>query len=79
MTIGSESPETSQDHVAPAAASPNGQTGSHPIFAIPIDDELHTRNRGLDKVVFGITAIIALGFLVFRPQGLFGEKIIERI
>jgi branched-chain amino acid transport system permease protein len=23
--------------------------------------------------------VIALGFLVFRPQGLFGEKIIERI
>jgi branched-chain amino acid transport system permease protein len=23
--------------------------------------------------------VIALGFLVFRPQGLFGEKLIERI
>ena len=23
--------------------------------------------------------ILALGFLVFRPQGLFGEKIIERV
>jgi choline/carnitine/betaine transport len=64
MTISRESPETSQDPAAPARAS-NGQTGSHPIFAVPIDDELHTRNRGLDKVVFGITAIIALGFLVW--------------
>ena len=64
MTISRESPETSQDPAAPAPAS-NGQTGSHPIFAVPIDDELHTRNRGLDKVVFGITAIIALGFLVW--------------
>jgi len=64
MTISRESPETSQDPAAQAQAS-NGQTGSHPIFAVPIDDELHTRNRGLDKVVFGITAIIALGFLVW--------------
>ncbi len=32
---------------------------------MPIDDELHTRNRGLDKVVFGVTAIIAVGFLVW--------------
>src|SRR3954471_20440523 len=64
MTISLESPETSQNPAAPAPAS-NGQTGSHPIFAVPIDDELHTRNRGLDKVVFGITAIIALGFLVW--------------
>jgi choline/carnitine/betaine transport len=64
MTISRESPETSQDPAATARAS-NGQTGSHPIFAVPIDNELHTRNRGLDKVVFGITAIIALGFLVW--------------
>jgi choline/carnitine/betaine transport len=64
MTISRESPETSQDPAAQAQGS-NGQTGSHPIFAVPIDDELHTRNRGLDKVVFGITAIIALGFLVW--------------
>ena len=64
MTISRESPETSQDPAAPAPDC-NGQTGSHPIFAVPIDDGLHTRNRGLDKVVFGITAIIALGFLVW--------------
>ena len=64
MTISRESPETSHDPAATAPAS-NGQTGSHPIFAVPIDDELHTRNRGLDKVVFGITAILALGFLVW--------------
>lgn len=23
--------------------------------------------------------VLALGFLVFRPQGLFGERIIERV
>jgi choline/carnitine/betaine transport len=65
MTISRESPETSQDPAVPAEAPTNGQTGSHPIFAVPIDDEIHSRNRGLDKVVFGVTAVIALGFLVW--------------
>jgi choline/carnitine/betaine transport len=65
MTISSESPETSQDAPVPAPASGNGHRDPHPIFAIPIDDEVHTRNRGLDKVVFGITAVIAIGFLVW--------------
>src|SRR3954471_4356291 len=64
MTISLESPETSQNPAAPAPAS-NGQTGSHPIFAVPVDDEVHTRNRGLDKVVFGVTAVIAVAFLVW--------------
>ncbi len=65
MTISSQSPETSQDPDASTPASTNGQTETHPIFAVPIDDEAHTRNRGLDKVVFGVTAVIAVGFLVW--------------
>src|ERR1700755_2574399 len=65
MTISSESPETSEGTAAARSASPNGQRESHPIFAVPIDDEIHTRNRGLDKVVFGVTAVIAIGFLVW--------------
>ena len=66
MTISSESPETSQEAAAPSAPpSTNGQSETHPIFAVPIDDDIHTRNRGLDKVVFGVTAVIALGFLVW--------------
>src|ERR1700754_1334079 len=65
MTISSESPETSQDAPTVTPASGNGHRDPHPIFAVPIDDEVHTRNRGLDKVVFGITAVIAVGFLVW--------------
>jgi choline/carnitine/betaine transport len=66
MTISSESPETSEDAAAaPAQAPPNGQPELHPIFAVPIDDEVHSRNRGLDKVVFGVTAVIAVAFLVW--------------
>ncbi len=64
MTISSESPDTSQDPAA-APVSANGKPATHPIFAVPIDDEAHIRNRGLDKVVFGVTAVIALGFLVW--------------
>lgn len=66
MTISSESPETSEDAAAvPGQAPPNGQPELHPIFAVPIDDEVHSRNRGLDKVVFGVTAVIAVAFLVW--------------
>jgi choline/carnitine/betaine transport len=64
MTISSESPETSQNG-DPSTATANGAPQPHPIFAVPIDDEVHTRNRGLDKVVFGVTAVIALAFLVW--------------
>ena len=69
MTISSESPETSQEVAAsPPDSQPvstNGQSETHPIFAVPIDDEIHTRNRGLDKIVFGVTAMIALCFLAW--------------
>ncbi len=65
MTISSQSPETSKDPDASTPASTNGQPETHPIFAVPIDDDVHERNRGLDKVVFGVTAVIALGFLVW--------------
>ena len=65
MTISSESPETSKTPTPQTPASTNGQTGTHPIFAVPIDDGVHTATAGLDKVVFGVTAVIALGFLVW--------------
>jgi choline/carnitine/betaine transport len=65
MTISSQSPDTSDDPAASTPVSTNGQPETHPIFAVPIDDEAHIRNRGLDKVVFGVTAVIALGFLAW--------------
>ena len=36
------------------------------------------RSRG-NPVKRTLTVFLALIFLVFRPQGLFGEKIIERV
>src|ERR1700754_154734 len=65
MTATSESPETSQDPGTATPPTTDARVKSHPIFALPIDEELHSRNRGLDKVVFGVTALIAVGFLVW--------------
>ena len=59
MTTTSENPETT------IPGPGDGRHTSHPIFAVPIDEEVHTRNRGLDKVVFGVTALIAIGFLIW--------------
>lgn len=64
MTSSSESSETS-DTPTTAAQSNADERPEHPIFAVPIDAEVHTRNRGLDKVVFGLTAVIALAFLAW--------------
>ena len=46
------------------------QTGSggvipHPALDVPVDEEAQGRRLGLDKVVFGVTAAIAVGFLVW--------------
>ena len=46
------------------------QTGSggvipHPALDVPVDEEAQSRRLGLDKVVFGVTAAIAVGFLVW--------------
>ena len=59
MTTTSENPETTIPDRG------DGRHTSHPIFAVPIDEEVHTRNRGLDKVVFGVPALIAIGFLIW--------------
>ena len=34
---------------------------------------------GQDRVAIGLLMVLALAFLLFRPQGLFGEKIIDRV
>jgi choline/carnitine/betaine transport len=37
----------------------------HPALDIPVDDEARTVHRGLDGVVFGVTAAIAVAFLLW--------------
>jgi hypothetical protein len=44
--------------------SPSGDVIPHPVLDVPIDEEAHTRSRGVDWVVFGVTAIIAIAFLL---------------
>jgi choline-glycine betaine transporter len=45
--------------------SPTGDIIPHPVLDVPIDEEAYTRRRGLDRVVFGVTAVIAVAFLLW--------------
>ena len=48
-----------------ALTSPTGDVVPHPILDVPVEQQAYTRSRGVDWVVFGVTALIALGFLVW--------------
>lgn len=48
-----------------ALKSPSDDVIPHPVLEQPFDEQLHTRSRGVDWVVFGVTAVIAVGFLVW--------------
>ncbi|MHC9291371.1 BCCT family transporter [Mycobacterium sp. LTG2003] len=49
-----------------ALKSPAGEVvPHHPVLDIPVEEKAYTRREGLDWVVFGVTAVIALGFLVW--------------
>ena len=38
---------------------------AHPVLDVPVEEENITRSRGIDWAVFGVTAVIALAFLVW--------------
>jgi len=46
-----------------AAMTPTSEVIPHPALDVPVDHEARATRRGLDKVVFGVTAAIALAFL----------------
>lgn len=48
----------------PANESAPGSS-THPVLDVPVEHESITRSRSIDWVVFGVTAIIAVGFLVW--------------
>ncbi|MDT5328566.1 MAG: hypothetical protein QOF25_5718 [Mycobacterium sp.] len=48
-----------------AFASPSPDVIPHPALDVPIDVEAHTSRRALDRVVFGVTALIAIAFLLW--------------
>ncbi|VEG52464.1 choline/carnitine/betaine transporter [Mycolicibacterium aurum] len=51
----------------PAAepADSAGEPPPHPVLDIPVEEEKISRSRGMDWVVFGVTAVIAIAFLVW--------------
>jgi choline/carnitine/betaine transport len=54
-----------KDAVDRAVRSPTDEVIPHPVLDVPIEEAAYTRGGGLDWVVFGVTAVIAVGFLVW--------------
>jgi choline/carnitine/betaine transport len=48
-----------------AIKSPTDEAIPHPILDVPVEGEAYTGSRGLDWVVFGVTAVIAVAFLAW--------------
>ncbi|MDV3132264.1 MULTISPECIES: BCCT family transporter [Mycobacterium] len=46
-------------------SSPTDRVVPHPVLDVPVEEAAYTRSRGVDWVVFGVTAVIAVGFLVW--------------
>lgn len=60
------------EHEASAHADKSARSGTsklepalHPVLDRPLDEDRITRSRGIDWVVFGVTAVFAVGFLVW--------------
>jgi choline/carnitine/betaine transport len=64
MTISPENEKTNHP-VKKTVASPTGAVVPHPVLDIPVEEEAYSRSRGVDWVVFGVTAVIAVAFLVW--------------
>jgi len=64
VTIGAEKPKT-HTSAGRALSSPTDEVIPHPVLDVPVEEAAYTRSRGVDWVVFGITAVIAIGFLVW--------------
>jgi choline/carnitine/betaine transport len=73
MTLSEAKPETDRDArqrrkrraVVNALRSPSGAVIPHPALDVPVDQTAQSGRKGLDFVVFGVTAAIALTFLVW--------------
>jgi choline/carnitine/betaine transport len=64
VTLGAEN-QKPQTPVRRAFSSPADEVIPHPVLDIPVEEAAYTRSRGVDWVVFGVTAVIAVGFLVW--------------
>lgn len=67
MTVNSEknNEKTPRRGVNKAIKSPTDEAIPHPILDLPVEEEAYTGSRGLDWVVFGVTAVIAVAFLAW--------------
>ena len=45
--------------------SPTGEVVPHPVLDVPVEGAAYSRSRGVDWVVFGVTAVIAVAFLLW--------------
>jgi choline/carnitine/betaine transport len=63
MTISSENEKTNHP-VKKSVKSPADDVVPHPILDMPVE-EAYSRSLGVDWVVFGVTAVIAIAFLVW--------------
>lgn len=59
----SERKKTAVPAAEPADSA--GEPPPHPVLDIPVEEEKISRSRGMDWVVFGVTAVIAIAFLVW--------------
>jgi choline/carnitine/betaine transport len=64
VTLDAENPKT-RTSVRRALSSPTDEVIPHPVLDVPVEEAAYTRSRGVDWVVFGVTAVIAIGFLVW--------------
>ncbi|MGV0791619.1 BCCT family transporter [Mycolicibacterium sp. XJ1819] len=66
MTLRSENEKTDEaDETTGELSPPSDQVVTHPVLDLPIDEEVYLRSRGVDWVVFGVTAVIAVAFLAW--------------
>ncbi len=64
MSVHSENRKT-RTTVKNAVKSPSEGVVPHPVLDVPVEEEAYARSRGLDWVVFGVTAVIAVAFLIW--------------
>lgn len=64
MSIDAEHPKP-KTPVRRTLSSPTDRVIPHPVLDVPVEEAAYTRSRGVDWVVFGVTAVIAVGFLVW--------------
>jgi choline/carnitine/betaine transport len=48
-----------------ALKSPSDDVVPHPVLDIPVEEKAYTGKRGVDWVVFGVTSVIAVAFLIW--------------